>query len=112
MSVQAKDLATNKEQKILVTPSGGLTEDEIRAIIEDAQLHSEEDRRRARLIRDQSRLEGLLETNEKSFREFGSHLGVCCDERVRIHRFAPIAPFLPGAQDLGDALIPVHGFPP
>ncbi len=47
VNVQAKDLASQREQKILVTPSGGLSEEEIHEILEDAKKHAEEDRRRA-----------------------------------------------------------------
>ncbi len=74
VNVQAKDLATNREQKIIVTPSGGLSEHEISAIIEDARVHAEEDRRRAEFIRVKTRLEGLVESNQKTFAEFGSML--------------------------------------
>jgi molecular chaperone DnaK len=72
--VSARDQSTGKEQKIVVTPSSGLSEKEISRIIEDAKIHEEEDRRRAELARITSRLEGLLETNIKTFSEFGEML--------------------------------------
>jgi len=72
--VSARDQATAREQKILVTPSGGLSEREITQIIEDAKKNAEADRRKAELNRVQARLEGLLESNMKSFNEFGSLL--------------------------------------
>jgi molecular chaperone DnaK len=74
VSVQARDLSTSREQKILVTPSGGLSDTEISAIIDDARNHAEEDRRKAEFIRIRSRLEGLVESNQKTFAEFGSML--------------------------------------
>jgi molecular chaperone DnaK len=74
VNVQARDLATQREQKILVTPSGGLTENEIQQIVEDARKHADEDRRRAEYIRVRTRLEGLVESNMKTFTEFGSML--------------------------------------
>ncbi len=74
VNVQARDIATSREQKILVTPSGGLTEEEIQGIIEDAGRHAEEDRRRAELVRAKGRLEGLVDSSQKSFGEFGSML--------------------------------------
>jgi molecular chaperone DnaK len=64
VSVQARDLATHREQKILVTPSSGLSEEEIGAIIEDAKKHADEDRRRAEYMRARSRLEGLVVGNQ------------------------------------------------
>jgi molecular chaperone DnaK len=74
VNVSARDLATKKEQKILVTPSGGLTEREIAEIIDDAERHAEDDRKKAELYRIQARLEGLLDSNMRSFAEFGSLL--------------------------------------
>ena len=74
VSVQAKDLTTQREQKILVTPSSGLTEQEITNIIEEARKYAEEDHRRAELVRAKARLEGLVDSNQKTFNEFGSML--------------------------------------
>jgi len=74
VSVQARDLATQREQKILVTPSSGLSEEEINSIIDDAQKHAEDDRRRAEFVRARARLEGLVDSNQKTFNEFGSML--------------------------------------
>jgi len=82
VSVQARDLATHREQKILVTPSSGLAEEEISAIIDDAHKHAEEDRRRAEYIRARARLEGLVDSNQKTFNEFGAMLGQ--DEQTRV----------------------------
>ncbi|HZI92887.1 MAG TPA: molecular chaperone DnaK [Patescibacteria group bacterium] len=72
--VSARDQGTGREQRIAVTPSSGLTEREINDIIEDARRHAEEDRVKAELTRIQSRLESLLDSNEKSFAEFGNLL--------------------------------------
>ncbi len=74
VSVQARDCTSKREQKILVSPSSGLTEKEIEEIISDANQHAEEDRRRAEFVRARSRLEGLVESNQKTFNEFGSML--------------------------------------
>ena len=83
VNVQARDLATQREQKILVTPSSGLSEDEISLIIDDAKKHSEEDRRRAEFIRARGRLEGLVESNQKTLNEFGSMLAPDQQAQVR-----------------------------
>ncbi|HXI01622.1 MAG TPA: molecular chaperone DnaK [Candidatus Saccharimonadales bacterium] len=72
--VSARDQTTGSEQRIVVTPSSGLSEGEINDIIEDARRHAEEDRVKAELLRIQQRLEGLLDSNEKTFAEFGSLL--------------------------------------
>ncbi|HEY3174359.1 MAG TPA: molecular chaperone DnaK [Candidatus Polarisedimenticolia bacterium] len=81
--VSARDQGTGREQRIAVTPSGGLTEREINDIIEDARRHAEEDRVKAELTRIQSRLESLLDSNEKSFAEFGSLLDE--EHRQEVH---------------------------
>jgi molecular chaperone DnaK len=74
VSVQARDMTTQREQKILVTPSSGLTETEIDRIIADAKEHHEEDQRRAEYVRARARLEGLVDSNQKTYNEFGSML--------------------------------------
>ncbi|HUD71525.1 MAG TPA: Hsp70 family protein, partial [Dongiaceae bacterium] len=74
VNVSARDMATKKEHKLVVTPSGGLTEREIAEIIDDAERHAEDDRKKAELYRIQARLEGLLDSNMRSFAEFGSLL--------------------------------------
>src|SRR5262249_50732634 len=89
VSVQAKDLATNREQKILVTPSGGLTEAEIHQIVDDARKHADEDRRRAEFIRVRTRLEGLVESNLKTFTEFGSMLPA--DQQMSVRKILDTA---------------------
>jgi molecular chaperone DnaK len=74
VNVSARDMVTNQEQKIVVRPSGGLTEREISQIIEDAERNAASDARKAELFKIQSRLEGLLESNMRSFAEFGNML--------------------------------------
>jgi molecular chaperone DnaK len=83
VNVQAMDLATRREQKILVTPSSGLSETEINRIIDDAKRHAEDDRRRAQYIRAKARLEGLVDSNQKTFNEFGTMLDEERQARVR-----------------------------
>jgi len=82
VNVSAKDLTTGKEQKILVTPSGGLSEEDIRRIVEDAREHADEDRRRAEFVRVRSRLEGIVESTSMTFGEFGGMLPP--DGRARV----------------------------
>ncbi|TDI46297.1 MAG: molecular chaperone DnaK [Acidobacteria bacterium] len=84
VSVQARDCTTQREQKILVSPSSGLSEKEIEEIIIDAKQHAEDDRRRAEFIRARARLEGLVDSNQKTFNEFGSMLPQ--DQQVEARR--------------------------
>src|SRR6185436_13909401 len=62
---------------------------EIQSIIEDAQKHEEEDRRRAEFIRVRTRLEGLVESNQKTFAEFGAMLPP--DQQVNVRKILDTA---------------------
>jgi molecular chaperone DnaK len=83
LEVRAVDRQSKKQQAIRVSPSGGLTEDEIQRIIEDAGTHAQEDERRAELSRMRSRLEGLLATSSRTFQEFGKMLPDSDQETVQ-----------------------------
>ncbi len=74
VNVSARDMATRKEQKIAVTPSGGLSEREVNEMIDDAKTNAEVDKKKAALYKIQARVEGLLESNMRSFAEFGNLL--------------------------------------
>ncbi len=74
VSVSATDLITGNEQKIVVNPSSGLSEEEIKKIVGEAEVMAEEDRRTVELQRLKQRLRSLLESNRKAFKEFGSML--------------------------------------
>ncbi len=69
MNVSAKDLGTGKEQKITITASSGLSKNEIDKMVQDAQSHSEEDRKRREEIEAKNRLDSLVYAAEKSFAE-------------------------------------------
>jgi molecular chaperone DnaK len=83
VSVTAKDLATGREQSIQVNPAGGLSKEEIDRMISEADKHRREDtkRKQVRLLR--NRLEGLLYTNERVFKEFGKTLDREAQEEVK-----------------------------
>jgi molecular chaperone DnaK len=74
VNVSARDMATNQQQAMVVTPSSGLSEKEVQKIIEEASVNEESDRRKAELHRVQARLESLLDSNLKTFAEFGKSL--------------------------------------
>lgn len=86
--VSAQDLATGHEQSIEVNPAGGLSKTEIDSLIMEADKYRMDDRRRREIRHLQNRLEGLLYTNERVMREFGSKLEQDDREEVRntLHR--------------------------
>ena len=69
LNVSAKDLATNKEQKITVTASSGLTKEEAEKMRVEAESHSEDDRKRMEEVEARNRLDGILYQSEKMIRE-------------------------------------------
>ncbi len=79
----ARDLATGKEQSIEVQPAGGLSKTEIDTLIAEADKYRQDDEKRRGTRQLQNRLEGLLYTNERVVREFGSNLEAEERERVR-----------------------------
>jgi len=69
LNVSAKDKATNKEQKITITASSGLTKEEAEKMRVEAESHAEDDRRRMEEVESRNRLDGILYQAEKMIRE-------------------------------------------
>lgn len=69
LSVTAKDKATGKEQSIKITGSTGLTDDEIKKMTQDAEVHAEEDSRKKELIEVKNSADNLIFTAEKSMKD-------------------------------------------
>ena len=65
LSVAAKDLGTNKEQKITVTSSSGLSDAEVEQLVKDADAHAEEDKARRQQIEARNQLDSLVYQTEK-----------------------------------------------
>ncbi|MGC8717267.1 MAG: molecular chaperone DnaK [bacterium] len=63
--VSAKDLATNKEQRITVKGGTGLSKEEIDRMMKEAQAHAEEDKRRREEVEMKNQLDSLIYTAEK-----------------------------------------------
>jgi molecular chaperone DnaK len=83
VQVTARDLATGKEQSIQVNPAGGLSKEEIDRMIQEADKNRAEDLRRREVRTLRNRLEGLLYTNERVFKEFGKALDPPTQEEVK-----------------------------
>jgi molecular chaperone DnaK len=69
LHVNAKDLATGKEQNIRITASTGLSEDEIKKMVQEADLHAEDDRKRKQDIETKNQLDNLIYQTEKTLNE-------------------------------------------
>ncbi len=69
LHVSAKDLATSKEQKVVVQASTGLNEEDIQKMVKEAEAHAEDDRRKKELIELRNRLDTLVYSSEKVINE-------------------------------------------
>jgi molecular chaperone DnaK len=69
VNVSAKDLGTNKEQKITITASSGLAKDEIEKMTRDAESHSEEDRKYREEVEARNKADNLVYNTEKLLKE-------------------------------------------
>ena len=69
LNVGAKDTATGKEQKITITHSSGLANEEIDRMVKDAESHAEEDKKRRQEIEARNQLDSLIYTTEKMLNE-------------------------------------------
>ena len=69
LNVSAKDMATNKEQKITITASTGLSKDEAERMRKDADAHAEEDRQRLAEIEARNQADALVYQVEKLLKE-------------------------------------------
>ncbi|MCF6314882.1 MAG: molecular chaperone DnaK [Marinosulfonomonas sp.] len=69
VSVSAKDKGTGKEQVITIQASGGLTDDEVEAMVKEAEENAEGDKERKELIEAKNQAESLIHSTEKAMEE-------------------------------------------
>jgi molecular chaperone DnaK len=73
LNVSAKDKATNKQQSIRITASGGLSEEDIEKMIADAEANAETDARFEELVTSRNTCDGLVHAAKKTLEEAGEH---------------------------------------
>jgi len=74
LHVSARDKATGKENKIKITASSGLSEEEIQEMVKDAELHAEEDRQARELVDARNRCDSMVHMVKKSLAEHGDKI--------------------------------------
>jgi molecular chaperone DnaK len=74
VNVHAKDLGTNKEQSIRITASSGLSEEDIKQMVRDAEQHAAGDHQRRLEAEARNKLDNLVYTTEKTLKDYGSQL--------------------------------------
>ncbi|HET6468529.1 MAG TPA: molecular chaperone DnaK [Geminicoccaceae bacterium] len=84
VNVSAKDKATGKEQQIRIQASGGLSQADIDRMVQEAQEHAAEDRKRREVIEAKNQADSVVYTTEKSLKEFGAH--VAAPDRTAIEQ--------------------------
>ncbi|MGI9256793.1 MAG: molecular chaperone DnaK [Salinispira sp.] len=81
--VSAKDLGTGKEQKIRIESSSGLSEEEVKKMVKDAELHAEEDRKLKEGVEVRNEADSLIYATEKSLNDYGDKIGE--EEKAKIN---------------------------
>ncbi|TNC74261.1 molecular chaperone DnaK [Rubellimicrobium roseum] len=84
VSVSAKDKGTNREQKITIQASGGLSDAEIEKMVRDAEANAEADKKRRELIEARNQAESLIHSTEKSLKEHGSKVDPSTVEAIEL----------------------------
>src|SRR5437588_2602263 len=82
LNVSAKNLATSKEQKIEIKAGSGLSEDEIRSMVSDAESHAEEDRRARELAEARNNAENAAYQAERQLGELGDQVDADSKQRI------------------------------
>ncbi len=71
VNVSAKDKATGKEQQVRIQASGGLSDEDIDQMVQDAEAHADEDKKKRELVDARNQADGLVHSTEKTLSEHG-----------------------------------------
>ena len=82
LNVSAKDKATGKEQSIVIKASSGLSDEDIEAMVADAESHAEEDKKFEELITSRNTADSMIHATKKTLEESGDK--VSDEERKKI----------------------------
>ncbi|WP_028117368.1 molecular chaperone DnaK [Ferrimonas senticii] len=82
LNVSAKDKNTGKEQKIVIKASSGLSDDEINAMVNDAEANAEADKKFEELVQARNQADGLVHATRKQVEEAGDALAA--DDKANI----------------------------
>ncbi|XXN13779.1 MAG: molecular chaperone DnaK [Candidatus Hodgkinia cicadicola] len=74
VQVSARDKGTGKEQQIRIKASGGLTDSEVQAMMEDARVNAQFDKQRKDAVEARNQAESLVYSTEKSLKDYGDKL--------------------------------------
>ena len=74
VNVSAKDKGTGKEQKIQIQASGGLSDDEIKNMVKDAEANKETDKKKRESVDARNQADTMIHSTEKNLKEHGSKI--------------------------------------
>ncbi|HID89748.1 MAG TPA: molecular chaperone DnaK, partial [Anaerolineae bacterium] len=74
LNVSARDKATGREQSMRIVPSSGLTPEEIEQMVQEAEIHREQDRQKKELAEARNLADNVAYAAEKFLREMGGHI--------------------------------------
>jgi len=84
LKVSAKNLATNKEQNMVIKASSGLSEDEIEKMVKDAEIHAEDDKKFDELVSVKNKADSLIHSTEKALSKVGDTIDT--NEKINIEK--------------------------
>jgi molecular chaperone DnaK len=84
LHVGAKDKGTGKENKITIKANSGLSEDEIQAMVKDAELNAAEDKKKLELVQARNQADALVHSVKKSLSEYGDKLDAADKEKIEV----------------------------
>ncbi|MEL6517991.1 MAG: Hsp70 family protein, partial [Pseudomonadota bacterium] len=84
VSVSAKDKGTGKEQNITIQASGGLSDDEIEEMVQEAEANAEADKERKELVEAKNQAESLIHGTEKSMEEHADKVDPTTIEAIEL----------------------------
>ncbi len=84
VSVSAKDKGTNKEQNITIQASGGLSDEDIEKMVQDAEANAESDKERREMVEARNQAESLIHSTEKSVEEHGDKVDPTTVEAIEL----------------------------
>jgi molecular chaperone DnaK len=82
LNVSAKDKATGKEQRIVIKASSGLSEDEIKRMVRDAEAHADDDKKFRELVETRNKADGMVHSVEQMLKDLGEKVPV--EERSKV----------------------------
>ncbi len=74
LNVSAKDKATGKAQSIVIKASSGLSDEEVEAMVKDAEAHAEDDKKFKEMVELRNQADSLIHSSEKSLKELGDDI--------------------------------------